>query len=154
MPKIDNLSGHFLISLENQGCSFCSNSLIWTTKHSYSGSLGLVVKKPPGQKMSSNLKIRNDILTTGEKIRDFEPIGRGKLLLVYTRNLKETNSLKIGEGDFLSKYSSSLFLSSSSSQPIRGDIGFSEWISGQNQSEITTNIWLIAPFDRKIFRYV
>ena len=150
MPEIDDLSGHFLISLENQGCSFCSNSLIWTTKHSYSGSLGLVVKKPPGQKMSSNLRIKNDIFTTVVKIRGFEQI----VLLAHTRDLNDTNSLKIGEGDFLSKYSSSLFPSNSSSEAIRGDIGFSEWISGQNQSEITTNIWLIAPFDRKIFRYV
>ncbi len=150
MPEIDNLSGHFLISLENQGCSFCSNSLIWTTKHSNSGSLSLVVKKPPDQKISSNLRIKNDIFTTVVKIRDFEPI----VLLVHTRNLNDTNSLKIGEGDFLSEYSSSLFPSNSSSEAIRGDIGFSEWISGQNQSEITTNIWLIAPFDRKIFRYV
>ena len=150
MPEIDDLSGHFLISLENQGCSFCSNSLIWTTKHSYSGSLGLVVKKPPGQKMSSNLRIKNDIFTTVVKIRGFEQI----VLLAHTRDLNDTNSLKIGEGDFLSEYPSSLFPSNSSSETIRGDIGFSEWISGQNQSEITTNIWLIAPFDRKIFRYV
>ena len=150
MPEIDNLSGRFLISLENQGCSFCSNSLIWTTKHSNSGSLGLVVKKPPDQKINSNLRIKNDIFTTVVKVRDFEPI----VLLVHTRNLNDTNSLKIGEGDFLSEYSSSLFPSNSSSEAIRGDIGFSEWISGQNQSEITTNIWLIAPFDRKIVRYV
>ena len=150
MPEIDNLSGRFLISLENQGCSFCSNSLIWTTKHSNSGSLGLVVKKPPDQKINSNLRIKNDIFTTVVKVRDFEPI----VLLVHARNLNDTNSLKIGEGDFLSEYSSSLFPSNSSSEAIRGNIGFSEWISGQNQSEITTNIWLIAPFDRKIFRHV
>ena len=150
MPEIDKLLGHFLISLENQGCNFCSNSLIWTTKHSNSGSLGLVVKKPPGQKLGRNLRIKNDIFTTVVKVRDFEPI----VLLVHTRNLNDTNSLKIGEGDFLSEYSSSLFPSNSSSEAIRGDIGFSEWISGQNQSEITTNIWLIAPFDRKIVRYV
>ena len=146
MPEIDNLSGHFLNSLENQGCSFCSNSLIWTTKHSYSGSLGLVVKKRPSQKMSSNLRIKNDIFTTAATIRDFEPI----VLLVHTRDLNDTNSLKIGEGDSLSEYPSSLFPSNSSSEAIRADIGFSEWISGQNQSEITSNIWLIAPFDRKI----
>ena len=128
MPEIDNLSGRFLISLENQGCSFCSNSLIWTTKHSNSGSLGLVVKKPPDQKINSNLRIKNDIFTTVVKVRDFEPI----VLLVHTRNLNDTNSLKIGEGDFLSEYSSSLFPSNSSSEAIRGDIGFSEWISGQS----------------------
>ena len=150
MPEIDNLSGHFLISLENQGCSFCSNSLIWTTKHSNSGSLGLVVKKPPGQKLGRNLRIKNDIFTIVVKIRDFEPI----VLLVHTRDLNDTNSLKRGKGDFLSEYSSSLFPSNSSSEAIIGDIGFSEWISGQNQSEISTNIWLIAPFDRKIVRYV
>ena len=146
MPEIDDLSGHFLISLENQGCSFCLNSLIWTTKHSYSGSLGLVVKKRPGQKMSSNLRIKNNIFTTVVKIRDFEQI----VLLAHTRDLNDTNSLKIGEGDFLSEYPSSLFPSNSSSEAIRAEIGFSEWISGQNQSEITSNIWLIAPFDRKI----
>ena len=150
MPEIDNLSGHFLISLENQGCSFCSNSLIWTTKHSNSGSLGLVVKKPPDQKISSNLRIKNDILTTVVKIRGFEPID----LLVHTRDLNDTNSLKRGEGDFLSEYSSSLFPSNPSSETIRGNIEFSEWISGHNQNEINTNIWLITPFDRKIFRYV
>jgi putative AlgH/UPF0301 family transcriptional regulator len=150
MPEIDDLSGHFLISLKNQGCRFCSNSLIWTTKHSYSGLLGLVVKKPRDQKMSSNLRIKNDIFTTVVNIRGFEPI----VLLVDARDLNDTNSLKRGKGDFLSEYSSSLFPSNSSSDAIRGDIGFSEWISGQNQSEITTNIWLIAPFDRKIVRYV
>ena len=153
MPEIDNLSGHFLISLENQGCSFCSNSFISTIKHSNSESLGLVVKKPLDQKMRNNLGIKDDILPTGVKIREFEPIGKGDLLLILTRDLKETKSLKIGEEDFLSGYSSSLFPRSSSSQQIRGDIGFSEWISGQRQSEITTNIWLIAPFDRKIVRY-
>ena len=146
MPEIDDLSGHFLISLENQGCSFCSNSLIWTTKHSYSGSLGLIVNKRPSQLMSSTLRIKNDIFTTVEKIRDFEQI----VLLAHTRDLNDTNSLKIGEGDFLLEYPSSLFPSNSSSEAIRADIGFSEWISGQNQSEITSNIWLIAPFDRKI----
>ena len=150
MPEIDKLLGHFLISLENQGCSFCSNSLIWTVKHSNSGSLGLVVNKPPDQKMSSNLRIKNDIFTTVVKIRGFEQI----VLLAHTRDLNDTNSLKRGKGDFLSEYSSSLFPSNSSFEAIRGDIGFSEWISGQNQSEITTNIWLIAPFDRKIVRYV
>ncbi len=146
MPEIDDLSGHFLISLENQGCSFCSNSLIWTTKHSNSGSLGLVVRKPPDEKMSSNLRIKNDIFTAAAKIRGFEPI----VLLVHTRDLNDTNSLKRGERDLVSEYSSSLFPSNSSSEAIRADIGFSEWISGQNQSEITSNIWLIAPFDRKI----
>ena len=153
MPEIDNLSGHFLISPENQGCSFCSNSFISNIKHSNSESLGLVVNTPLDQKMSNNLGIKDDILPTRVKIRDFEPIDRGDLLLINTRDLKETNSLKIGEGEFLSEYSSSLFPSSSRSQQIRGDIGFSEWISGQKQSEITTNIWLIAPFDRKIVRY-
>ena len=122
MPEIDNLSGHFLISLENQGCSFCSNSLIWTVKHSNSGSLGLVVKKPPDQKMSINLRIKNDIFTTAATIRGFEPI----VLLVHTRDLNDTNALKIGEGDFLSEYPSSLFPSNSSSEAIRWDIGFSE----------------------------
>lgn len=150
MPEIDNLSGHFLNSIENQGCSFCSNFLIWTTKHSNIGSLGLVVRKPPDQKMSSNLRITNDIFTTAEKIRGFEPI----VLLVHTRDLNDTNSLKRGERNLVSEYSSSLFPSNSSSEAIRGDIGFSEWISGQNQNEINTNIWLITPFDGKIFRYV
>ena len=150
MPEINNLSGHFLNSLENQGCSFCSNSLIWTTKHSNSGSLGLVVKKSPDQKMSSNLRIKNDIYTTAVIIRDFEPI----VLLVHTRDLNDTNSFKRGGRDFLSEYSSSLFPINSCSEAIRGDIGFSGWISGQNQSEINTNIWPITPFDRKIFRYV
>ena len=119
MPEIDNLSGHFLISLENQGCSFCSNSLIWTTKHSNSGSLGLVVKKPPDQKMSSNLRIKKDIFTTVVKIRDYEPI----VLLVLTRDLNDTKSLKIGEGDFLSEYSSSLFPSNSSPRQLAGTLG-------------------------------
>ena len=96
--------------------------------------------------MSSNLRIKNDIFTTVVKIRDLEQIVR----LAHTRDLNDTNSLKIGERDFLSEYPSSLFPSNSSSEAIRADIGFSEWISGQNQSEITTNIWLIAPFDRKI----
>ena len=150
MPEIDKLLGHFLISLENQGCNFCSNSLIWTTKHSNNGSLGLVVKKPPDQKMSINLRIKNDIFTTAVTIRGFEPI----VLLVHTRDLNDTNSLKRGKGDFLSEYSSSLFPSNSSFEAIRGDIGFSEWISGQNQSETNTNIWLVTAFDRKIFRYV
>jgi hypothetical protein len=116
MPEIDDLSGHFLISLKNQGCRFCSNSLIWTTKHSYSGLLGLVVKKPRDQKMSSNLRIKNDIFTTVVNIRGFEPI----VLLVDARDLNDTNSLKIGEGDFLSEYPSSLFPSNSSSEAIRG----------------------------------
>ena len=153
MPEIDNLSGHFLISPENQGCSFCSNSFISNIKHSNSESLGLVVNKPLDQKMRNNLGIKDDILPTGVKIREFEPIGKGYLLLIHTRDLKETKSLKIGE-DFLSEYSSSLFPSSSRSQQIRGDIGFSEWISGQDQSETNTNIWLVTAFDRKIFRYV
>ena len=126
MPEIDNLSGHFLNSLENQGCNFCSNSLIWTTKHSNCESLGLVVKKPHDQKMSSNLRIKNDIFTAAVKIRSFEAI----VLLVHTRDLNDTNSLERGEGDFLSEYFSSLFPSNSSSEAIRGDIGFSKWVPG------------------------
>ena len=104
--------------------------------------------------MSNYLRIKNDILKTWVKIRNFEPIGRRELLLVHTRDLKETNSLKTEEGDFLSEYYSSLFPSNSSFQLIREDIGFSEWIPGQSQREITANIWLIAPFERKIVRYV
>ena len=154
MSEIDNLSRYLLISLDNQGCRFRSNSLIWITKHGNSGSLGLVVNKPPHQKMSSSLRIKNDILTTGVKIRDFEPINRGELLLLHTRDLKETNSLKIEEGDSLSGYSSSFVPRNSSFHPIRGDIWVPEWIPGQSQSEIIANIWLIAPFDRKIVRYV
>ena len=119
MPEIDNLSGHFLNSPEHQGCSFCSNSLIWTTKHSNNGSLGLVVKKPPDQKMSINLRIKNDIFTTAVTIRGFEPI----VLLVHTRDLNDTNSLKRGKGGFLSEYSSSLFPSNSSPRQLAGTLG-------------------------------
>ena len=140
MLKIDNLSEDFLISLERQRCSSCSNSLIWIIKHINNGSLALVVNKPPGGKKSGNPRTKKRILITWVKIRDFEPSGRGEPLLAHSRDLKETNSLKKGVGDFLSVDSSSMFRSNYSAPPIRGDAGFLEWIPAQNESEITANM--------------
>ena len=153
MLKIDNLSGDFLISLERQRCSFCSNSLTWIIKHINNGSLALVVNKPPEKKKSSNPRIKNHIFITRVKIRDFEPSGRSEPLLAHSRDLKETNSLKKGVGNFLSIDSSSMFLSNYSAPPLLGDTGFWEWIPAQSESEITANMCFITSFNRKIVRY-
>ena len=97
--------------------------------------------------------MKNHILTNRVKILDFNPVDRGEFPLAHTRDLKETNSMEEGKGYFLSEYPSSMFSCSSSARLIRGDIGFSEWIPGQSQSEITAIICLTTPFNRKIVQY-
>ena len=150
MQDINNLSGHFLISLEKERSSFFSDSLIWIIKHSNSGSLGLVVNKVLVKKIDNDFRIKNDTSKTGLEIRDFGPVDRDRLFLVHASKWGGTNSLKIGEEYFLSEYSASNSAISSSSQKFVAGIGYSGWAPKQLESEIAANIWLVAPFDRKI----
>ena len=152
MIEIDNLSGNFLISLENQQGNFFSKSLIWIIKHSDSGSLGLVINKPFVKKVRNTLDIKTDKLKKQVKIRDFGPVERTRLFLVHpgTSDVRKTNSLEIGADLFFSEYSPSIFATQSSLRQTLVGVGYSGWGPGQLESEIVANFWLLAPFDRKI----
>ena len=147
MLEINDLSGHFLISLENQRGSFFSKPLIWIINQCNTGSFGLVVNKLLAKKMRSNLRIKTDIWKTGLKIRNFGPVSGDRFLLVHESDLKGKNSLRIGVESFLSEYSPSLFADSSTHRRVLGGIGCSGWGPGQLESKIANDIWLVAPFD-------
>ena len=152
MIEIDNLSGNLLISLENQQGNFFSKSLIWIIKHSDSGSLGLVINKPFVEKVRETLDVKTDVLKKQVEIRDFGPVERARLFLIHagTGDLRKTNSLAIGADLFFSEYSHSIFATQSNLRQTHVGVGYSGWGPGQLESEIVSNFWLLAPFDRKI----
>ena len=152
MIEIDNLSGNLLISLENQQGNFFSKSLIWIIKHSDSGSLGLVINKPFVKKVRKTLDVKTEILKKQVKIRDFGPVERARPFLIHagTGDLRKTNSVAIGADLFFSEYSHSIFATQSNLRQTRVGVGYSGWGPGQLESEIVSNFWLLAPFDRKI----
>ena len=152
MIEIDNLSGNFLISLENQQGNFFSKSLIWIIEHSDSGSLGLVINKPFVKKVRKTLDVKTEILKKQVKIRDFGPVERARPFLIHagTGDLRKTNSVAIGADLFFSEYSHSIFATQSNLRQTRVGVGYSGWGPGQLESEIVSNFWLLAPFDRKI----
>jgi putative transcriptional regulator len=152
MIEIDNLTGNFLISLENQEGNFFSKSLIWIIKHSNSGSLGLVINKPFARKVRNSTDIKTDTLKKEVQIRDFGPVDRARLFLIHrgTDDVKETDSLEIGADLFLSEYSASIFATQANPRETLVGVGYSGWGPGQLESEILANVWLLAPFDKKI----
>ena len=152
MIEIDNLSGNLLISLENQQGNFFSKSLIWIIKHSDSGSLGLVINKPFVEKVRETLDAKTDILKKQVEIRDFGPVERARLFMIHagTGDLRKTNSLAIEADLFFSEYSHSIFATQSNLRQTHVGVGYSGWGPGQLESEIVSNFWLLAPFDRKI----
>ena len=152
MIEIDNLSGNLLISLKNQQGNFFSKSLIWIIKHSDSGSLGLVINKPFVKKVRKTLDIKTEILKKQVKIRDFGPVERARPFLIHagTGDLRKTNSVAIGANLFFSEYSHSIFATQSNLRQTLVGVGYSGWGPGQLESEIVSNFWLLAPFDRKI----
>ena len=152
MIEIDNLSGNFLISLENQQGNFFSKSLIWIIKHSDSGSLGLVINKAFVKKVRNTIDVKTDILKKQVKIQDFGPVERDRLFLIHTGigEARRTNSFEIGADLFFSEYSPSIFATQSSLRQTLVGVGYSGWGPGQLESEIVANFWLIAPFDKNI----
>ena len=150
MIESDNLSGTFLISVKNQRNDFFSRSLIWIIKHSDSGPLGLIVNKPVAKEIRGSMGVKNHIIKTGVKIQDFGPIDRDRLFLIHTGDLGETNSFEVKAGLFLSEYSPSICTTATSLCQTLVGLGYSGRGRGQLESEIVSNGWLIAPFDRRI----
>ena len=64
--------------------------------------------------------------------------------------MKETDSLEIGADLFLSEYSASIFATQANPRETLVGVGYSGWGPGQLESEILANVWLLAPFDKKI----
>ena len=100
--------------------------------------------------MNSNTRFKNEIGSDKENIPQFGHIHRDQLRLAHFCNLKKSNSFKTGERLFSSRYSSYLVLICCNAQQTPKGIGYSECRCEQPKIEITDEIWISFPFNRKI----
>ena len=148
--------GKILIAMPDMPDPRFKNSVILICSHNKEGAMGLVVNKPLKKIKTNklfnefNLKIRPD--KNNEKILDIflgGPVDVTKGFVLHSNDYNEKETIKLGLEISLTSSIAILKHINQSSTPKEKLIlfGYSSWDSGQLESEIIENSWLVSDLD-------
>ena len=150
------LSGNFLIASPSMLDPRFYKSVIYIVSHRNEGAMGIIINQPVIQtkleniinleEIKENSNIENIPITIGG------PVDTKKGFVLHTCEFKDKSTIKISKNIFLTSNTNIL------KSIVKGEgpknslfaLGYAGWISGQLESEISDNGWLVAPGDPKL----
>lgn len=140
----------FLVSMPSLRGDYFQSTVICMLDHSDEGAFGLVVNKPldisPGEifeELEDNLALQ--ILEGG-------PVEQDRLFFLHTADKQYDQTLKINQELCLTTSEALVADLANQAGPMStlALLGYAGWGPGQLESEITTDAWLVTPFDAGI----
>ena len=145
------LSGKFLIASPSILDPIFYKSVIYLILHRSEGAMGIVINQPlietkleniiSFEKFKENIPINNIPITLGG------PVDTKKGFVLHTREFKDESTFKISQNIFLTSNINILksILKGKGPKKSLFALGYSGWVPGQLESEISQNGWLVAP---------
>ena len=153
-----NLTHKLLVALPSMADSLFEKSVIFICHHDADGAMGLIINKPKGDVIISDILLQigidGDIAVADSHILDGGPvdIDRGFVLHSDDMTLKSKSAPMI-DGVCLSSSKDALeTLVSNDDAPSQAllAVGYSGWSGGQLEREIQANAWIIAESNSEI----
>ena len=145
MNKQDYLINHFLVAMPMLADETFGKSVIYVYEHTDQGAMGVVINKPMQINLGSVLQhlgiiVKNEDLITLPVLMG-GPVGQEHGFILYQDAKTAKNKIELSASkDMLQKIASghgpSDFLIT---------LGYASWTSGQLETEIARNDWLIVP---------
>jgi len=144
------LSGKFLIASPSMLDPVFYKSVIYLISHRSEGAMGIVINQPIVQtkleniisleEFKKNTPINNILITLGG------PVDIKKGFVLHTHEFKDETTFKIDKNIFLTSNTNILKSIIKGKGPKRSlfALGYSGWIPGQLESEISQNGWLVT----------
>ena len=151
MEDITNLSGKFLIALPGMGDPRFEKSVIYMCSHTDDGSMGIMINKAKGEIVISDLLgqigIEGDVTVADTPVLNGGPVDIERGFVLHTADYynKET-SLRLSATLALTSTKDILKALTSDEAPDLAvlAVGYSGWGSGQIESEIAQNAWMVV----------
>ncbi len=151
MEDISNLSGKFLIALPGMGDSRFEKSVIYICSHNSDGAMGIIINKPKGEILISDLLdqvgINGQVRVADTAVLDGGPVDIDRGFVLHSADYYNAGtSLRISETLALTSTKDVLEALTTEAAPDLAvlAIGYSGWGGGQLEREIKQNAWMIV----------
>jgi len=142
--------GMFLVASPENKHPLFQKTVILICEHSPAGSFGLMINKPI-QIDPAMAELPEEIPSEGLEMRIGGPMQPSQMMLLHTSNLIPDQTLKVLDGVFLGGDVDFLNQSTQSANApsILLCIGYSGWLAGQLEHELSAGDWLITDASKK-----
>lgn len=151
MHHANQLSNHFLIAMPTLRDSVFNKSVIYLHEHTRNGAMGLIINKPLQLTLGNVLRhLKIDI--TADNIDSIPvymggPVGQENGFVLHSSDDSgEQQSLNISASKEILRN----IAKGKGPKHFLITLGYSSWQTGQLETEIARNDWLIAPGDKRI----
>ncbi|WP_196802565.1 YqgE/AlgH family protein [Magnetospirillum fulvum] len=147
------LAGQLLIAMPQMSDPRFARTVVYLCAHNAEGAMGLVVNRALGGLTFPQLLEQLEIPSTSEceqiRILFGGPVEVGRGFVLHSDDYLHDNTMRVAEGVALTATVDVLRAIAEGSGPSRLllALGYAGWSSGQLDSEIRDNAWLIAPSD-------
>ncbi len=155
--EITRLSGQFLIAVPDMTDPRFEKAVIYICSHDSSGAMGLIINKPKGDLIMSDLLddigIPGSVKVADNPVLEGGPVDIDRGFVLHTADyFKPDNSLRLSETLALSSTKDVLEALTSDTAPDQAvlAVGYSGWGPGQLEQEIQHNVWMIVPASEKM----
>jgi len=153
--------GHFLIAMPSLRDGPFARSVVYMCAHRADGAMGIVINQRAQDIQFAELLVQLDIVRQADAIRlppSVEairvvrggPVDTGRGFVLHSSDYRAGDStVKIAEGICLTATLDILKAIAQGAGPRRAvlALGCAGWASGQLESEMLANSWLVGPFD-------
>jgi len=152
-----NVTHKFLIALPGMGDPRFDKSVIFICHHDADGAMGLIINKPKGDVILSDLLpqigIDGKVTVADTHILDGGPVDIDRGFVLHSDDITlPSNAAPMIDGVCLSSTKDALESLVSENAPSQAllAIGYSGWSGGQLEQEIQANAWIIAESSSEI----
>ena len=131
-------------------------SVIYIISHKKEGAMGIVINQPIIDKKLENIITSEDIKNNSNidniPITLGGPVDTKKGFVLHTREFEDESTIKVDKNIFLTSTMNILKSIVKGEGPKRSlfALGYSGWIEGQLELEISNNGWFVAPGNAKL----
>jgi putative transcriptional regulator len=150
---IGYLAGQMLIAMPQMSDPRFARTVVYLCAHNAEGAMGIVVNRPLGGLTFPQLLDQLEIPATPDceaiRIHFGGPVEVGRGFVLHSDDYCHDNTLQVAEGVALTATVDVLRAIAEGSGPRRCllALGYAGWGSGQLDTEIRENAWLIVPAD-------
>lgn len=151
MEDITNLAGKILIALAGMGDHRFEKAVIYICSHNEDGAMGLIINKPKGDIIISDLLeqtgIDGTVKVADTPVLDGGPVDIDRGFVLHTADYyKVGTSLRLSETLALTSTRDVLEALTSKDAPDLAilAVGYSGWSGGQLEREIQQNAWMVT----------
>jgi len=156
MNKKKYFSDNFLIAPPTISDPRFYKAVIYMVSHKEEGAMGIIINQPVKETKLENI-INSEEIKDNSNIDNIPitfggPVETKKGFVLHTPEFKDESTIKVNKNIFLTSTINILKSIVKGEGPKKSlfALGYAGWISGQLETEISNNGWLVAPGDSKL----